>query len=1044
MRLGRFLRFTLLFLVLAGVHSSVRSQVYDLEILDSESGIVGSQINGLCQDSRGYIWIATNSGVSRFDGREFRNYHKRDGLSENHCSAILCDSQDRVWVGHQSTGISLIQGDSVLHFSEDNGLANNEVHDMIEAEDSSIWVATFGGVSRYDGKTWESTTTENGLSMNNTRCLLQDAKGDIWVGTYGAGVNIISGHKVISLSSQDGLANNYITDLGLYQGNLYVGTLNGISVLKKGAFLTPSFSSGLVNSQINSISVNKNGDLWLGTFNGAARVRDSQISSISEENGLSSNEVLCTLNDREGNTWLGTRKGLVRLKNMSFAHYLSSDDIEIEPTCIYRDTEGTIWAGNETGGVLKFDGYSFVQAFSDPDINDRQISAIGEDGFGNLWFGTMDFGGLFQWDGRKLYIYSDEFGLADNNINCLARDIDGNLIIGTPNGLSIYDGDRFSQIYMNDDASTVHVTALEATANGTVVVGTADGSVFILDGTTTERIDGIDANSPITDICESSMGLTIISQVDGMFIINAEDIRHLDERNGLRGSSLRSVAQLGNNLYVGTAQGLQQLWFIGDSLIARTFDYAHGFLGKTCKRGSMLSEGDNLWIGTTEGITRFTTKERSDDLHEPITFLTRLQLSLRDVDWSSLGYKTDENGFPINLKLDHSDNSLRFFFKGINHRQPDNVTYKWILEGHESSWNPPTAQEFVYYSNLPPGDYTFKLVACNSSNICNQEPVTFSFQITPPVYRTWGFYITISLILLIAAYLYILMRERRLKEEKRILEATVLERTKELREQKEIVEGQNKNITESIEYARNIQMAVLPSDDEMKRAFDDHFVFYRPKDTVGGDFYWVFVDGDVTWAAAVDCTGHGVAGAFMSMIGTDLLNQIIIEKKLSDPAKVLDEMDKGIKLAFAQSAKEFETDQGMDMSLVRIDRKAKTLEFAGAQRPLYIYQDGTLLQIEGNRHSISCAEQRGAEPFARHKHKIQGHSVAYLFSDGIVDQFGGPKGKKFMIRRLRELLQANGDRPLSEQAEELSRVFDAWMGKDVNQVDDVMLLGIQL
>lgn len=1044
MRLGRFLRFTLLLIVLAGVYSSVRAQVYDLEILDSESGIVGSQVNDLCQDARGYIWIATSSGVSRFDGKEFKNYHKRDGLSENHCSAIICDRNGRVWIGHQTTGLSLIAGDSIINFSEADGLANNEVHDILESEDGSIWIATFGGVSKLDSTSWKNITITEGLSMNNSRCLLQDAKGDIWVGTYGAGINIISDENVASLSSKQGLANNYITDIGIYKGQVLVGTLNGISILQRGSFASPTFSDAMVNSQINSISINKNGDLWLGTFNGATRVRDNETLNLTETNGLSSNEVLCVLNDREGNTWLGTRKGLVRLKNMAFAHYFSSDDIDIEPTAIFKDSEGIIWAGNETGGVLKYDGHSFVQAFSDPDINDRQISAIGEDGFGSIWFGTMDFGGLFQWDGRKLYIYSDEFGLADNNINCLAQDAEGNLVIGTPSGLSIYDGSGFSIVNLSDDVSGKHVTALETSTNGTVVVGTADGKVYILDGRMAEPIDGVDANSPITDICESDLGLTIISQVDGMFLVKNGSVRHLDEGSGLRGSSLRSVAQLGKNLYLGTAQGLQQLWFIGDSLITRTFDYSRGFLGKTCKRGSILSEGNNLWVGTTEGITRFTTKERTDDLHEPLTSLTQLQLDLRDVDWKALGYETEENGFPINLKLSYTENSLRFFFKGINHRQPEAVTYKWILEGFETSWNPPTTQEYVNYPNLPPGNYTFKLVACNSFNICSQEPVTFSFKITPPLWRTWPFYITVAVIVLIATYLYILIRERRLKEEKKILETTVQERTKELREQKEIVEGQNKNITESIEYARNIQMAVLPSEAELSRAFEDHFVFYRPKDTVGGDFYWVFVDGDVTWAAAVDCTGHGVAGAFMSMIGTDLLNQIIIEKKVSDPARVLDEMDKGIKLAFAQSAKEFETDQGMDMSLVKIDRRSKTLEFAGAQRPLYIYQDGSLLQIDGNRHSISCAEQRGAEPFARHKHIIKGNSVAYLFSDGIVDQFGGPNGKKFMIRRLREFLQTNGQKPLNEQAAELTRVFDEWIGDESLQVDDVMLLGIRL
>lgn len=1019
-------------------------QSYDLETLGSESGIVGIQINGLDQDSRGYVWVATNSGVSRYDGKHFLNFHKKEGLAENHSATILSDSEDRIWVGHQSAGISLIYPDSIVHYNEENGLVNNEVHDIFEDSDGNIWVATFGGISKYDGTAWTSMTVDDGLSSNNIQCIAEDENGAFWIGTYGAGINIVEKEEVRSLSTTDGLVNNYVTDIYVYRDRIMVGTMNGISAWRSGRFYEPVFSDKLFSRQINQISSNKNGNLWLATFHGAARVFGTTILNLTEQNGLVSNEVRAILNDREGNIWLGTRKGLVRIKNLAFVHYFSTDELDIEPSCIFKDSNGTIWAGNEAGGVLKYDGLSFVRAFADPDINDRQISAISDDGKGNLWFGTMDFGGLFQWNGYRLILYSDEVGLADNNINCLTKDGNGNLIIGTPAGLSIYNGWQFKTILLSDDdPATNHVTALETTSNGTVVIGTLSGNVFMMNGPMVEHLDGVNANSPITDICESDHGLTIVSQVDGLYILHNGIIRQLDAGSGPRGTLLFSVTQMGKNLYLGTSQGLEQLLFIGDSLIARTFDHSRGFSGKTCKRGSILAEDDKLWIGTTEGITRFTTQERGDDLNEPMTFLTNLQLDQRDVKWEELGFETDEYGLPIDLVLDHTQNYVRFMFKGINHRQPKDVTYKWILEGNEHSWNPPSTQESVSYPGLQPGKYTFKLVACNSSNICNQDPVTFSFTITPPYWQTWPFYIGVAILILILTSVYIFLRERRLRQEKRVLESTVEERTKELREQKEIVEEQNKHITEGIDYARNIQMAVLPSEDELKRALDDHFVFYRPKDTVGGDFYWLYVDGDITWVAAVDCTGHGVAGAFMSMIGTDLLNQIIIEKKVQRPAVVLDEMDKGIKLAFAQSAKEFESDQGMDMVLVRIDRKQKIMEFSGAQRPLYVVQDGTLLHLDGNRHSISCAEQRGAEAFITHTHKIHGHSVAYLFSDGIVDQFGGPKGKKYMIRRLRNFMEQNGSKPMKEQLDALNHEFDSWKG-DATQVDDVMLLGIQL
>ena len=134
----------------------MNAQVYDLVILDSKSGIVGVQVNDITQDAEGYIWVATNGGVSRYDGKNFVNYVRRDGLAENNCTAIFCDSENRVWVGHQTGGVSIIFPDSIQRISEENGLANNEVHDIFQDDKDNIWVATFGGVSKFDGSTWNA------------------------------------------------------------------------------------------------------------------------------------------------------------------------------------------------------------------------------------------------------------------------------------------------------------------------------------------------------------------------------------------------------------------------------------------------------------------------------------------------------------------------------------------------------------------------------------------------------------------------------------------------------------------------------------------------------------------------------------------------------------------------------------------------------------------------------------------------------------------------------------------------------------------------
>ncbi|MCB0755495.1 MAG: SpoIIE family protein phosphatase, partial [Flavobacteriales bacterium] len=737
------------------------------------------------------------------------------------------------------------------------------------------------------------------------------------------------------------------------------------------------------------------------------------------------------------------KKGLIRIKNLAFAHFESTEDLDVYPTSLFVDSKKTVWAGNETGGVLKYDGDLFVQAFTDPDINDHNISAIAEDADGNLWFGTADFGGLFQYDGERFYIYSDEFGLADNNINCLATSADGLLFIGTPNGLSTFDGLGFEVVYVSDDFGTNHITALEALKDGSVLIGSKDGTVSKYVDDEVATLETVTATSQITDIHYSERGLCITALEEGVWLIREDDVLHLDETHGIPARA-RIAFDYGARFYVGAASSIVEIRPQADTVQVFSFGSAQGYLGGGFRSAAIAGLGPTYFMGTEKGITAFKPTEMRSNNLPPKTRLVELQLSYETVNWSAKGYELLGNGLPVDLNLNYTENDLRFFFRGVDHQNPEAVQYKWKLEGHEKDWTPLSNEFKATYTGLPAGNYTFQVIACNENGICNPKPETFQFRISPPFWQALWFHISVAVVIVLLTYLFIQRRERVLRQEKEVLEATVAERTKELREQKEIVEKQNKHITESIEYASNIQKAILPSASEMQRAFKDQFVLYRPKDTVGGDFYWVYSKGDVSWAAAVDCTGHGVAGAFMSMIGSDLLNQIIIEKQVSDPAVVLDELDKGIKLAFAQSEKEFESDQGMDVALVRVDRAKKELQFAGAQRPFFLFDGKEIKEIEGDRTSISCAVQMNAESFTKHTVQYEPGNVVYLFSDGIVDQFGGPRGKKFMLRRLRDFILENGSRPLTEQSDALNRTLDEWRGSEHEQLDDVMLLAIQL
>lgn len=1050
MRLGQLLHACILLFLVFGLVQSTSAQLYDYVILDSESSIAGLQVNDISQDASGYLWVATNAGVSRFDGKNFTNYTVRNGLAENYATSIYCDSKNRIWVGHQSAGVSLILKDSIQHFSEENGLANNEVHDFYEDENGEMWVSTFDGLSYFEDGVWSEVVLELGQVSNNIQTVTQDDNGNFWLGTYGSGIIVLDGKDILQgnrmsshLHMGNGLVNNYVTSIAAAQNRMIIGTLGGITEWNDGEFRAVTSNEMLGSNQINDLTVSAKNELWLATFNGVVRLQNEELLSLSERNGLPQNEVLAVFSDQENNIWLGTKAGLVRVKNLAFSHYFSTEEVDVYPSSMFVDSQNRLWVGNEAGGVLSFDGEEFVNAFEDPDINDHQISSIAEDGDGNLWFGTMDFGGLFQWDGERFYIYSDEFGLADNYINCLTTDKDGVLFIGTPNGLSTFDGLDFEIVYLSDDFATNHVTALELLDDGTIMIGSKDGSVFKYTDGQAELYELVKPESAITDITELSNGIGYATLEHGVYLDNEGVLKHILDIKGFRGSNARAIFESGNVLFVTSSNGVDQINSLTDSISIEHFSSMEGYLGGASKSGAVTEFEGQFFIGTEKGITRFDPTELKQNQSAPNVRFTELQLSYETVDWKELGYSTTASGLPTELELPYTENNLRFFFQGINHQAPEGVKYKWQLEGYEQNWTPFSDQTIANYPSLPPGNYTFKLLACNSSDVCSAEPESFSFKIRPPFWRTLWFYVVVSLSLIGLTYLFIKRRERVLLEEKQILESTVAERTKELREQKEIVEHQNQHITESIEYASNIQKAILPAEAEMISAFKDHFVFYRPKETVGGDFYWVYHSNNISWAAAVDCTGHGVSGAFMSMIGSDLLNQIVIEKQVSEPGKVLEEMDNGIKLAFAQSAKEFESDQGMDVSLVRIDHAKKSLQFAGAQRPLFVFMDDELTEVEGDKVSISCADEL-EKTFETHHLNYKENTAIYLFSDGITDQFGGERGKKFMVRRVRDFLSSNHHNTMEEQHTALIKTFDDWKGEENNQIDDVMLLGIRL
>ncbi len=458
-----------------------------------------------------------------------------------------------------------------------------------------------------------------------------------------------------------------------------------------------------------------------------------------------------------------------------------------------------------------------------------------------------------------------------------------------------------------------------------------------------------------------------------------------------------------NYLYVGTDKGLNRinLTKFNESSELEIKDYSNleGFIGKECNLNAVCKDREGkLWFGTIKGATVFNPKMDKENRSEPLTHIKSLRHEFKDFDWSPYCDSIDQaTQLPINLTLPYTIHHLNFEFGATSLSIPEKVRYQYMLEPLDKDWSPQLRKTNADYPTLREGIYTFKVRACNNDGVWNETPTTFQFTINPPFYRTWFFYITVLVLLIASIVFFVKSREAHLKRDKLILERTVKERTEEVMHQKDLVEKKNKDITDSINYAKNIQEAILPKLANIEKVFPDSFVLFKPRDIVSGDFYWMEHKEKRTFIAAADCTGHGVPGAFMSMLGNAFLDEIVNNNPENIKAsEVLNLLRDNVIDSLHQTGGEGESKDGMDIALCIIDWEAKKLEYAGANNPLYLLRNNVLNEIKGDKMPIGYHIRK--EPYKNHELDVFVGDTLYIFSDGFADQFGGPNGKNSSIK----------------------------------------------
>ncbi len=449
------------------------------------------------------------------------------------------------------------------------------------------------------------------------------------------------------------------------------------------------------------------------------------------------------------------------------------------------------------------------------------------------------------------------------------------------------------------------------------------------------------------------------------------------------------------------------------------------------------------WIGTTDGLFRYDENTTKNYDRNYITLIRKVLLTDND-SAVFLGTKYPSFQKP---SLPYKFNSVRLEFSAPFYEYSDKLLYSYRLDGMSSKWSQWAKDNYQEFTKLREGRYTFRVKAINIYGTESGESV-FSFDILPPWYRTVPAFLFYGVIAIVLFWLVARLYSNRLKRENIRLEGIVTERTAEVvRQRDEIVEKklvleyQKKEIEDSIRYARRIQSAVIPSQKNYQDLIPGSFVFFRPLNIVSGDFYWMGHAGSRIIFTAADCTGHGVPGAFMSMLGVAFLNEIVNKDHITSPDKILDNLRDKVIQALQQQGVSGEARDGMDISLVSIDRETGILEFAGAYNPLTMVRNGEIAETPGDKMPIGIYENMHG--FMKHAIALEKGDMFYLFSDGYEDQFGGPDGKKFKSKRLKALLLEISSLPVGKQKDNLEMNFELWKG-GLPQVDDIVIVGIRI
>jgi ligand-binding sensor domain-containing protein/signal transduction histidine kinase/ActR/RegA family two-component response regulator len=762
-----------------------------------EEGLPQMSVQTVVRSRQGYLWLGTQEGLVRFDGVQFKTFTTGNvpQLISNWICTLYQDREGNLWIGTEGGSLTCMKNGKFTTYTGKDGLNNDMVRAIVEDHEGRLWIGTEEGLNVLEEGKLIPMGQEHGLNKEKVICLLEDRAGVLWIGTAGGGLYRLHNETFSHFTTRDGLGDDRINTLCQDRdGNLWIGTdRGGLNRLKNGQFTLYTTTAGLSHNRIYCMVEDRNGALWIGTYGGGLnRLYQGTFTVYTSREGLSDDFVLSLCEDAEGSLWIGTGGGgLNRLQEGKFTPFTTREGLSDNlVSSIYEDREGNLWIGTYGGGLNRFREGAFTSYTTADGLSNNLVRSLHEDRRGNLWVGTDN--GLNRWKNEKFTVLTKKQGLSNEKVWCIHEDRRGDLWVGTDKGLNCLKEGKFTVYTRKQGLSHEKIICILEDRKGNLWFGTDGGGLNFLRGgkfTAYTTREGLSANRVWSLYEDKEESLWIGTHGGGLNRLKNGAFTHFTMKEGLFNDIVYQILEDDReNLWMSCNKGIfkvskQELNDYAAGKINRfhsvSYNEHDGLKSRECMGGTQppgyKTRDGRLWFPTIKGMSMIEPEHiKLNPIPPP--------LSIEGIKAGNLSLPSPFFSHTPPFKLPAGTERLEIQYTGLSLLVPDRVRFKYQLEGVDRGWIEVGNRRTAYYTELSPGNYTFRVTACNNDGIWNQTGASIDFYLKPYFYQTVWFWLFCGLLIMVLLFLGFRALVSRYQTRESKLRSLVDERTKAWRE----------------------------------------------------------------------------------------------------------------------------------------------------------------------------------------------------------------------------------------------------------------------